>query len=105
MALQNDFNHRKYELLPVEQTFGFGPCTMFRVRALRDFADVRTGELGGCIQSEDNLTHAGDAWVFDNALVLDRAQVFGDARVFGNARVFGDAQVFGTAQVSGKTWV
>src|SRR5260364_283528 len=55
--------------------------TLYRIRALRDFKYVWIGQLGGYIEKEENLSHEGEAWVFDNA------RVFGDARVFGNARV------------------
>ena len=58
-----------------------------RVVALIDFGNVKTGDVGGFVESENNLSHDGLCWVFGNA------QVFGDARVFGNARVLGDAKV------------
>ena len=65
-----------------------------RVIARRAFSDVAAGDVGGYVESERNLAHTGDAWVYGNA------QVYGDARVSGNARVSGDAQVSGNAHVS-----
>jgi hypothetical protein len=70
-----------------------------RVIALRDFADVKKGDIGGRIQSKENLSHEGDAQVSGNA------QVYGDAQVSGNAQVYGDAQVSGNALVYGDAWV
>ena len=72
---------------------------------------------------EANLSHEGDAWIYEDAQVSGDAWVFGNAQVSGNARVFddvwvsgnarvsgdalvsGNARVFGSAQVSGDAWV
>lgn len=72
---------------------------LHRIRALKDFADVSAGDLGGYIEKEENLSQEGNAWVYDKACVYDDARVFGDAEVFRNARVFGDAQVCDNAKV------
>lgn len=79
---------KKYEL--TENTKTHAGRTLFQIRALIGFLDVKAGELGGWIEKEENLSHAGNAWVY------------GDALVYGNARVYGDAQVYGNAQVSGN---
>ena len=76
-----------------------------RVIALRDFADVKKGDIGGRIQSKENLSHEGDAWVSGDARVYGNAQVSGNAQVYGNARVSGDTRVYGNAQVSGNALV
>ena len=59
-----------------------------------------TGELGGWIESEKNLSQEGNAWVFGNALVFDNAWVYGSAQVSGSARVFSNALVSGYARIS-----
>ena len=80
---------RKYELLTGD-CIRVGDRTVYRIRALRDFGDVRRGDLGGYIESESALAHEGDAWV------QDVAQVYGqNARVSGNARIKGEAWVLG----------
>jgi carbonic anhydrase/acetyltransferase-like protein (isoleucine patch superfamily) len=100
----------KYELTKETITTPSG-VVLHRIRALRPFANVKEGELGGFIQDEKNLAVTGDAWVADSAQVFGDAHVFsdayvyGDAQVFGNAQIFGDARVFGDAQVSGYAWV
>ena len=71
--------------------------TLFRIKALVAFGDVKEGELGGFVEKEENLDQRGDAWVFDDARVFGDAQVSGAARVFGDAWVFGDAQIFKTS--------
>ena len=68
--------------------------TLKRIKALIDVSlGVKAGDIGGWIESEANLSHSGNAWVFGNARVFGGAQVSGDARVFGDAQVFGDAWV------------
>ena len=94
---------KKYEL--TEETVTVYGKTLYRIRAVRDFGSVKTGEFGGYIEKEENLSHFGDAWVygdarvFDNARVSENAWVYGDARVFDNARVSGNAWVYGNAEV------
>ena len=112
---------RKYELTDETKTC-FGR-TLHRIKALVDFGCIKSGEIGGWIEKEDNLSQYGDAWVSGDARVFGYARVFGDARVYGNAcvfgdawvydnarvfdnaRVYGDAKVSGNAQVSGNAWV
>ena len=76
-----------------------------RVIALRDFGNVKAGDVGGWINRESNLSHEGDCWVSDNAAVYDNAWVCGNALVCGNARVYGNALVCDNAKVSGNAWV
>ena len=108
----------KYELLKTDIK-----SNLFRIKALKDFGNVKAGDLGGYIASEENLSQAGscwvygdarvsgnaqvsdNAWVYGDAQVSDNAWVYGDARVSDNARVFGYARIFGNARVYGDTVV
>jgi carbonic anhydrase/acetyltransferase-like protein (isoleucine patch superfamily) len=71
-----------------------------RIRALKDFSNVKRGELGGFIESEKNLDQEGNCWLSGNAKVFRNAVVSGDAVVSGNAVVSGYAKVYGDAVVS-----
>ena len=53
--------------------------TMHQIRATVAFGAVRAGEVGGWIEKEENLSHDGNAWVYDNAEVCGNAEVYGDA--------------------------
>lgn len=53
---------RKYELL-TNDTETINGITLYRIRALRDFGDVKAGDLGGYIQSEHNLSHEDHFWI------------------------------------------
>ena len=72
-----------------------------RVVALRDFGDVKVGDVGGFVWSEKNLSHEGNCWIYENARVYGEAQVYENAQVCENARVCGNAWVFGNARVYG----
>jgi hypothetical protein len=99
----------KYKL--TDEKIKYYNRTLYRIQALKDFGDVKAGDLGGYVESEKNLSQYDNCWVADEAWVYGNARIFNDARVFGNARVFNDARVYGNALVYGNvlvsnnTWV
>ena len=94
----------KYEII-YSDSIEFMGFTLYRIRALKDFSNVNSGDLGGYICDYENLSQYGDAWVSCNAWVYGDALVSGDARVSGNARVSGDARVYDDAWVYGDALV
>jgi carbonic anhydrase/acetyltransferase-like protein (isoleucine patch superfamily) len=99
----NVMENKKYEL--TSETNTSCGVTLYRIKALKDFGNVKKGALGGFVESERNLSQTGNAWVFGDATVCDHAIVWGDAWVFGEAHVSGKAWVFGEAHVSGEALV
>ena len=95
---------KKFELTSESIVNIFGK-KLFRNRALIEFGNVKEGELGGFVEKEGNLSHEGDAWVYENAKVCGNAWVCENAKVYGNAKVCEDAQVCGTAWVYGNAKV
>ena len=91
---------KKFELTSESIVNIFGK-KLFRIKALIEFGNVKEGELGGFVEKEENLSHDGNAWVYENAEVYGNALVCGDAEVYGNAWVCGDAEVYGNAWVCG----
>lgn len=79
-----------------------GGRTLHRIRALINIPKhgVKAGDLGGWIETENNLSHEGDCWVDDNAWVDDSAWVNGNAWVEYDAQVKGNARVDGNARVA-----
>ena len=71
--------NRKYEF--TGETRNWVGRTLHRIRAVRDFGDVKAGDLGGWIETESNLSNDGNAWVSGNAWV------YGDARVYGRKHI------------------
>ena len=96
----------KYKLTKNKKTIG--EITLYQIEALKDFLNVKKGDLGGWIEKESNLSQQGDCWVsgdarvYGRAMVCDNAQVSGDAWVYGRAMVFDNSQVSGDARVSGN---
>jgi carbonic anhydrase/acetyltransferase-like protein (isoleucine patch superfamily) len=100
----------KYKLGESKEVLG---RTLFRVVALRDFGDVKAGDIGGWVETEDNLAQDGGAWVetednlaqdggawvYDEAMVYDGARVYDDARIFDKAIVCGNSLVYGNSLV------
>ena len=87
----------KYKLSNI--AIEFNGITLHRIKALKDFSDVKAGDLGGWIEKEENLSQMGGSWVYSNA------KVYGNAKVFGNAQVFGKAKVYDNAVVCDDAWV
>ncbi|HEY5086833.1 MAG TPA: hypothetical protein VII66_05660 [Gemmatimonadaceae bacterium] len=55
--------------------------TLYRIRALKDFGNVKAGNLGGFVRSERNLSQLGDCWVADDAQVYDDAVISDAAQI------------------------
>lgn len=85
----------KYEL--TDETIDVSGTTLHRIKALKDFGNVKKGELGGYVESEYNLSQIGNCWVYGNARVCGNAKVYGNAWVYGNAELCGNARVYGNA--------
>lgn len=104
---------KKYEILrETEKTFR--DRRVYRIRALRNIKrdGVKKGQLGGYVEHERNLSHAGQCWIADEAVVVGKGGVTGDAvvgmravvvdaNVSGDAFVWNDAYITNGARVSG----
>lgn len=78
---------------------------LFRIESLKDFSGIRKGDLGGYIQSDKNLSHEGNCWVYDNAKVYDNARVRDDASVSKEAEVYGKAIILNNVKVTDRAKV
>ena len=101
---------KKYYKL-TDEIIEFSGHTLHRIQCIEEFVVnnlnlenysteeriIKKDELGGFIESEDNLS--GDAWVQENAKVWGGARVSGNAIIAGNAEIYGDAKVHGNAIV------
>ena len=89
--------NKKYEL--TNETKEINGYVLHRIKALKDFNNVKAGDIGGWIEKEDNLSHDGNCWVYDNACVFGNAHVYCNARIYSNAHVYGNAYVYGDVYV------
>ena len=92
---------KKYKILKNDSITVNGK-KLYRIQALRDFGDVKKGDIGGYIQSHKNLSHEGNCWIYDDAKVYENANVYGNARIYDNARVYGNARIYDNARVCGN---
>jgi hypothetical protein len=60
----------KYEL--TENSIKVGYMTLYQIRALKDFGDVKAGDLGGYIEQESNLSQDGECWIKDGTAVVGK---------------------------------
>ncbi len=85
---------------------------LHRIRALQDVREnVHAGDLGGFVQSEENLSQEGLCWIFDNAIAAEEACVSGNAdlRNFscacGSAVICGESRIHQNAMVKDRAIV
>ena len=106
---------KKYELVKSESIVHNGR-TLYRIRALREFTisrgvAIKVGDIGGFVESENNLSQEDICWIFDdakvyeNAKICDKARIFGKAAIFENAEISDYSQVYENAIVSDTAWV
>lgn len=94
---------KKYKL--TDETINVNGRTLYRIEALKDFANIKKGDKGGFIENEKNLSQSDDCWVYGNARVYNNAVVYDNAKVYNNANVLNNAKVYGNAQVYDNAWV
>ena len=112
----------KIEINNAKETYLINPLTgklvfvkLYRIRALKDFGDVKAGDIGGFVTHEGCLSQQGDCWIYNNAsvvngLVEDNARVYGRATILGgtvreNAKVYGGAFVLKGSVVEGNAQI
>lgn len=93
---------RKYELITDDKLQLDGNITLYRIRSLKDFGDIMKGDLGGYIESESNLSHDGDCWIYDGALAYGGSRILEDAKISGNAKIRGNAIARGNSKLYGQ---
>lgn len=95
--------NKKYEL--TNESIEYLNRTLYRIRALRDFGDVKTGDLGGFVESERNLSHYGDCWIFNNAKAIDFSFVGENANLRHESMVKGFARILWNSEIHDKSAV
>ena len=88
---------KKYKL--TDETIKHKGKVLRRIEALKDFADVKKGDKGGYVQSEENLSQEEDCWISDNAKVYDNAKILGNSIIYGNALIYGNAKIYGNTEI------
>lgn len=99
----------KYKL--TDETIEFRGKTLHRIQCVKSFSNIKAGDLGGFVETEQNLSQEDTCWIYDNAKVYDLAkvcncaEVCNDAEVFDRASILGKAKIYGLAAVYGTATV
>lgn len=72
---------------------------LYRVIALKDFGEVSKGDIGGFVESENNLSQTGSAWISGDAQISGNARIYEGAQIYGDAQIYEDARIYGDALV------
>lgn len=94
----------KYEILWDEKKV-LGDTVLYRIRALKDFADVLKGDRGGWVESGANLSQAGDCWIYDEALAFSYGAVMEDAQLRDYSSVYIGALIRGKAIIKDQSFI
>lgn len=100
----------KYKLNATRKTLS-NNTPIFQIEALKDFNDVKKGDLGGFVQSEHNISQAGDCWAYNNAWVISNGQLLDNATakdnsfISQNGVVCHNATITEFSEVGGKAFV
>nr|DAS66495.1 MAG TPA: Putative transferase, nesg, ydcK, Structural Genomics.38A [Bacteriophage sp.] len=95
---------KKYKILK-DQAITMDGSTIYRIKALKNFGDVEAGDMGGFVEKEENLSHDGPCWIYDDAMVYHNAKVRDNAIVRGYAHVYNESQVLHNAIIEGHSRV
>ncbi|BBL53018.1 hypothetical protein MF1_02760 [Bartonella quintana] len=71
---------------------------LYRIKALKDFSEIKADNLGDFIEKERNLSHEDNCWVYDHTRIYENSKVYNDSKVccqaYGNVVAFGTAFIF-----------
>ena len=66
---------------------------VYRIKALKDFGDVKKGDIGGYVQSKENLSQLGNCWIYNDAIVSENAKIEDNAKIYDNALISDNATI------------
>lgn len=107
------YMEKKYELVPTDikkstilkrvtwdDIDDTADVTLYRIRAIKSFGDVKAGELGGLVESEKNLSHGCTCWIDYTSAVIDDAKVLEHGVVMQNSVVRNHSIIYGKSKIS-----
>ena len=95
---------KKYEILMDEEnTIRWEGHILHRIRALKDFRDIRKGDIGGYVEKECNLSHKGKCWIYDNAKAMDDSRVNSNSRMYDNSIICDNGRMHDNSEMHGDS--
>ena len=90
----------KYEITEIEHP---RYPWLHRIRALRDIReDVHAGDLGGFVESAENLSQEGNCWIYDDAMSCEDAEVLDESIMKDSSIAEGYARIYGVSELCGN---
>ena len=89
--------NRKYEITDI--TMEFEERTLYRVRALKNFRNVKAGDLGGWVSGKHNLSQEGECWIYDEAKCMDNARMYHNSAMYNNAVMCDFSEMHGCSEM------
>ena len=97
--------NKKYELSDI--TMEFEGRTLYRIRALKNFSDVKAGDLGGWVETEYNLSQEGNCWIYNEAKCMDNSKICDNSTMHDYSEMYdysimrGDSEMYGHSEMFG----
>ena len=95
----------KYKILYDDKKEVYDDVFVYRVQALKHFSDVKAGDIGGYVQSENNLSQEGDCWIYDDAIAYNNSKIIDNAKVCNKAILADNAIVMEDATVKDEAYI
>lgn len=92
-----DYKNKKYRFTGYSKYFG--NVFLHQIQYIKRFGRVSPGQLGGWIESEENLSHEGLCYISKNSIVKGNARVEDDAIVKDLSIIKDNAKIQGKAKV------
>lgn len=74
--------------------------TLYQICASENKGLIRVGELGGFIESAENLSQEGACWITKDSVVLGSSRITEDVRIVNSTII--DTNVFGGSYITGS---
>lgn len=106
----------KYEIDKTLSKINDQGVTLYRVRKISNDPNSK-GEIGGWVETENNLSQQGKCWIYDEVEVSGEAKIKEDACIFqnvkirdkvevkGKAVIKGDVEIYENASISGNVFI
>lgn len=76
---------------------------LYRIKALKNFYDVKKGDLGGWVSGENNLSQEGDCWIYNEAKCMDSSKIYDDGRMYDNSKMYGNSTMYENTIIYGNS--
>ena len=79
--------------------------TLYRIKTLVDFGNIKAGTKGGYVEFDENLSHDGLCWIADKAMAYGHSRVSGNGLLKDRAVIKDYVCVHGNGIVCGEAYL